>query len=130
MALRLAGFKKEFQASIADLRYREELYSGGVDGNSNPKPGPVNVRCETLDFNMVAILLHRMGFLQAQRSDVQEEQVSDMYRVLKLNKTQNVPAMNLMNFLVVIMGLRDPNVETIDTPVGVFSGNSLHDGFD
>lgn len=127
MSLRLVGFKKEFQASIADLRFREELYAGGADGNQNPRPRAINVRSEMLDFNMVAILLHRMGFLQAQRSDVQEEQVSDMYRVLKLSKTQNVPAMNLMNFLVVIMGLRDPNVETIDTPIGVFTGTSLHE---
>ena len=44
-----------------------------------------------------------------------------MYRVLKLEKSQPVPALNLMNLLVVIMGLRDHEIETIDTPIGAFS---------
>ena len=122
MRLRIDGFKKEFQASIADLRFREALYSGAIDYEQESKPPPINVRSEMLDFNMVAILLHRMGFLQAQRSEIQEQQVTDMYRVLKLEKSQSVPALNLMNLLVVIMGLRDHEIETIDTPIGAFSG--------
>ena len=69
MDMRVAGFKKEFQASIADLRFREELYAGTISAD-DPKPKPVEIRSESLDFNMVAILLHRMGFLQAQKSDL------------------------------------------------------------
>ena len=63
--MRVMGFKKEFQASIADLRYREALYSGQTSLGQEHKPTPINVNLEMLDFNMVAILLHRMGFLQA-----------------------------------------------------------------
>ena len=87
MRLRILGFKKEFCASIADLRFREALYSGQTELAEDSKPAQINARSEMLDFNMVAILLHRMGFLQAQRSEIQEQQVTDMYRVLKLEKS-------------------------------------------
>ena len=33
-----------------------------------------------------------------------------------------MPAINLMNLLVVVLGLRDHEIETIDTPIGAFSG--------
>ena len=50
-----------------------------------------------------------------------------MYTILKLAKTQSMPAINLLNFLIVIMGLRDPLVETIDPHLSVHNSPGMSD---
>ena len=52
-----------------------------------------------------------------------------MYTILKLAKTQSMPAINLLNLLIVIMGLRDPLVETIDPHVSVQNSPEMSEAF-
>ena len=59
---------------------------------------------EELDVNHVALLMNKMGFLQQKLSQEQEQQLDDLYTLLKTNKDEPIDAMNLQNVLLVISG--------------------------
>ena len=62
---------------------------------------------EELEVTRVALLMNKMGFLQQKLSVEQDEQLDDLYTLLKTHKDQNVNAENLQNILLVISGQRD-----------------------
>jgi len=62
---------------------------------------------EELDVTRVALLMNKMGFLQPKLSVEQDEQLDDLYTLLKSQKDQSVNGENLQNILLVISGQRD-----------------------
>ena len=66
---------------------------------------------EDLDVTRVALLMNKMGFLQQKLSVEQDDQLDDLYTLLKQNKDQVVNAENLQNILLVISGQRDQQNE-------------------
>ena len=51
--------------------------------------------------------MNSMGFLQSKLSQEQDEQLDDLFILLKINKDQSVAAKNLETVLLVISGDRD-----------------------
>ena len=59
---------------------------------------------ENLDVTRVALLMNKMGFLQQKLSNEQDDQLDDLYTLLKTHKDQTVNGENLQNILLVISG--------------------------
>jgi len=102
--MRINGFKKEFATKLQELKSDGLPYDGSQLGDIDPEQ-------YDLDFQQTAIIMQMMGFLQQKPSQEQEQQLDDLYTLLKQDKDQNILAENLQNVLLVVSGERDPQNE-------------------
>ena len=97
--LRIEAFKKEFRTKLQEAN---ERISGQPYTANQSK-----LYSQMLDFQRVAVQLKLMGFLQTQQSQEQDDQIDDLYVLMKINKDQKVAAKNLQTVLLVVSGDRD-----------------------
>lgn len=122
--MRVQGFSKEFAATLSYIKHREQMLQGTSAeeyGGSSTKPRQIDINNEKIGFDLTALIMHSMGFLQQKQSEEQEQQVDDIYHILKMEKSDDINAASLCNILGVITGIKDSTIVLQDTPAGAFS---------
>lgn len=121
--MRVQGFHKEFSATLSYIKHREQMLYGssGEEYGNTSKPVKLEIQKEKITFDVTALLMHSMGYLTQKKSEGQEQQVDDIYHILKMEKSDVINAASLCNILGVITGIKDTSILLQDTPAGAFS---------